>query len=104
MVYKLTKTVTVGDVKTSQLEFTDTPRVKHLLAMDTYRDGSVEQMIALVASLSNTAPAIIRELEPEDYAEVRFHANIVLNRFAFRKERPDTGGPGDPSKATAGTP
>ncbi len=104
MVLKLKKPVKVGDVTTSQLEFTDTPRAKHLIAMDTYRDGSVEQLIALIASLSNTTTVIVRELEPEDYAEARHHANAAYARFATRRSELKTGGPEDPSKATAGNP
>ena len=81
MVYTLREPVTKGERTVEKLNFTDRPKVRHLLGMDTYRDGSVAQMVQLICSLTEESPEIIKELSPEDYAEVRLQANTIYTRF-----------------------
>jgi hypothetical protein len=103
MIYALKTPITLGERTVKELDIIDRPKVKNLLSMDTYTDGSVAQMVALIGSLTNESILLINELEPEDYAEIRYRANNIYKRFVYRQvpdeekaEKKD-----DPTGATA---
>ncbi|WP_020613102.1 phage tail assembly protein [Sediminispirochaeta bajacaliforniensis] len=101
MIYRLQTPVSRGERSVKELNFTDEPKVRHLLGMDTQRDGTVAQMLQLVSSLTSESVELLRELTPEDYAHVRQMANEIYSRFIIpQNENEPEDDKSDPSKPT----